>query len=91
MEIVLQWLDDLDDFLFAGLLAWERVRRGLLQVGLASALAEAAAASSDPYGIPLLGGLAAGSVTIALLGTALASLADARRRSGSPRGRTSPA
>ena len=39
MEVVLLWLDDLDDALFSVALAWERLRRVVLQVGLASALA----------------------------------------------------
>ena len=43
MEVVLLWLDDLDDALFSVALAWERLRRAVLQVGLASAVAFAAA------------------------------------------------
>ena len=39
MEVVLLWLDDLDDALFSIALAWERLRRAVLQVGLASAVA----------------------------------------------------
>jgi hypothetical protein len=42
MEIVLLWLDDLDDALFSVALAWERLRRGILKVGLLSALSLAA-------------------------------------------------
>jgi hypothetical protein len=42
MEVVLLWLDDLDDALFSVALAWERVRRAVLQVGLASAVVFAA-------------------------------------------------
>ena len=42
MEVVLLWLDDLDDALFCVALAWERLRRLVLQVGLASALLFAA-------------------------------------------------
>jgi hypothetical protein len=42
MEIVLLWLDDLDDLIFAIALIWERLRRALLQVGLAAALGLAA-------------------------------------------------
>jgi hypothetical protein len=37
MEIVLLWLDDLDDLLFSLALLWERVRRVLLQIGLGAA------------------------------------------------------
>jgi hypothetical protein len=42
MEIVLLWLDDLDDLLFCAALVWERLRRQLLQVGLAASFALAA-------------------------------------------------
>jgi hypothetical protein len=34
MEIVLLWLDDLDDLVFSSALLWERLRRRCLQVGL---------------------------------------------------------
>jgi CHASE2 domain-containing sensor protein len=39
MEVVLLWLDDLDDLLFSVALAWERLRRVVLQIGLAAAFA----------------------------------------------------
>jgi len=42
MEVVLLWLDDLDDALFSMALVWERLRRAVLTVGLASAFALAA-------------------------------------------------
>ncbi len=42
MEVVLLWLDDLDDALFSVALAWERLRRVVLKIGLASAVALAA-------------------------------------------------
>jgi len=42
MEVVLLWLDDLDDALFSLALVWERLRRAILQVGLVSALSLAA-------------------------------------------------
>lgn len=38
MERVAQLLDDLDDLLSAVPLLWERIRRALLQVGLAAAV-----------------------------------------------------
>jgi hypothetical protein len=38
MEIVLLWLDDLDDLLFAALLKWESLGRGILLLGLLAAL-----------------------------------------------------
>ena len=37
MEVVLQWVDELDDWLFAGALLWERLRTGALKLGLAAA------------------------------------------------------
>jgi hypothetical protein len=39
MEVVLLWLDDLDDMLFSVALIWERLRRVVLQIGLAAAFA----------------------------------------------------
>jgi hypothetical protein len=42
MEVVLLWLDDLDDVLFSLALAWERLRRTILKVGLTSAFGLAA-------------------------------------------------
>jgi CHASE2 domain-containing sensor protein len=37
MEVVLLWLDDIDDLLFSAALAWERLRRACLQAGLLAA------------------------------------------------------
>ena len=39
MEIVLQWLDELDDLVFAGYAVWHRLRRVSLVVALAAAVA----------------------------------------------------
>jgi uncharacterized membrane protein len=39
MEVVLLWLDDLDDVLFSAALISERLRRIVLQVGLAASFA----------------------------------------------------
>ena len=39
MEVVLLWLDDLDDVLFSVALAWERLRRVVLQIGLVASFA----------------------------------------------------
>jgi hypothetical protein len=39
MEIVLLWLDDLDDLVFSAALAWEQLRRLCLNVGLVAAFA----------------------------------------------------
>lgn len=42
MEVVLLWLDDLDDALFLLALEWERLRRLVLKVGLTASLGLAA-------------------------------------------------
>lgn len=39
MEIVLQWLDELDDLVFAGFAIWLRLRRFCLSVALTAAVA----------------------------------------------------
>jgi len=72
MEIVLLWLDDLDDLLFSMAAAWERLRRVLLQVGLGASvgLAGAELSAVATYWAPALSGVAAASVGAWLLGTA---------------------
>ncbi len=66
MEVVLLWLDDLDDFVFSAALLFESARRLALQLGLLSACAmavcELAAFGAD--WVPTLTGLAAGSVLV---------------------------
>jgi hypothetical protein len=42
MEIVLLWLDDLDDLVFCGAFLWDPLRRIALQIGLVAALVLAA-------------------------------------------------
>ena len=37
MEVVLLWLDDLDDLLFSAALLWDSLRRLLLRIGLGAA------------------------------------------------------
>jgi hypothetical protein len=39
MEVVLLWLDELDDLVFTGIVWLERIRRVCLQLGLLAALA----------------------------------------------------
>jgi hypothetical protein len=39
MEIVLLWLDELDDLVFAGFSLWGRLRRACLAVALTAAIA----------------------------------------------------
>lgn len=72
MEVVLLWLDDLDDVLFSVALLWERVRRVVLQVGLMAAFSLAA---SDEFAVarefaPLFFHVAATSVVAWFLGAA---------------------
>lgn len=73
MEVVLLWLDDLDDALFTVALAWEPLRRAVLQVGLASAFAlagsELAAVATE--WAPAFSYVAAASVSAWFLGTTL--------------------
>jgi len=71
MEVVLLWLDDIDDAVFCVALAWERVRRAVLQVGLASAIFLAAAELSAiaTAWTPAFTSVAAASVVAWLVGT----------------------
>ena len=71
MEVVLLWLDDLDDALFCVALAWERLRRLVLQVGLASALLVAATeiAAFATAWTPAFSYVAAASVVAWVVGT----------------------
>jgi hypothetical protein len=73
MEVVLLWLDDLDDVLFTMALKWERLRRLVLQIGLGASLALVGcefSANASHWG-PVLSGVAAASVGAWLLGAAL--------------------
>ena len=76
MEVVLLWLDDLDDALFSVALAWERLRRGVLQVGLASAMVVAASELSAiaTAWTPAFSGVAAASVVAWFGGTLVRAL-----------------
>jgi len=82
MEVVLLWLDDLDDALFSMALAWERLRRAVLQVGLASAIFLAAAELSAiaTAWTPAFSGVAAASVIAWLVGTLARALRDREAR-----------
>ena len=74
MEVVLLWLDDLDDVLFSTALLWERLRRVVLQIGLAASLAlagsELAAIATQQWAMAF-SGIAAASVGAWFLGAAL--------------------
>jgi len=65
MEIVLQWLDDLDDFVFTAFAVWPRIRRLCLAIALIAA--------AGLHVLPLLG-LAIGA-DVMLLEVSLAALA----------------
>jgi hypothetical protein len=85
MEVVLLWLDDLDDALFSAALLWERLRRGVLKLGLAAALAlagsELSAIATQWW--PAFSGIAAASVGAWALGATLRALYY-RRADGAP-------
>lgn len=70
MEVVLLWLDDLDDLLFSLALRWERVRRSVLQIGLGAAFALAASERFPALSelTPLLVSLSATSVAAWFIG-----------------------
>ena len=73
MEVVLLWLDELDDVLFSAALLFERLRRNVLQIGLAAAVAlagsELSAVATEWW--PAFSTVAAGSVGAWLTGAAL--------------------
>lgn len=76
MEVVLLWLDDLDDALFCVALVWEPLRHAVLSIGLASALA---LAGSELYAIathwaPAFAYVAGASVAAWFGGAALRAL-----------------
>lgn len=81
MEVVLLWIDELDDWLFAGALLWERLRRGSLQIGLVAAFTlagcEVSAAGFRAQWVPPLAAVALASVGLWLV----AAIADLTRRS----------
>ena len=82
MEVVLLWLDDLDDALFSVAPAWERLRRLVLQVGLASAIAFAATelAAIATAWTPALYYVAAASVVAWVIGTLMRAFYDRESR-----------
>jgi len=84
MEVILLWLDDLDDLLFSVALVWERLRRALLQVGLAASFGVAGSELSAiaTQWAPALAVVAAASVSVWLVGAAFHALF--YRETGSP-------
>jgi hypothetical protein len=73
LEIVLLWLDDLDDLVFALALKWESLRRVVLHVGLIAALAVATCELSvtATEWTPTFSGVAAASVALWTFGAVL--------------------
>ena len=82
MEVVLLWLDDLDDALFSVALAWEGSRRGMLKIGLASAIIVAVSELSAvaTAWTPALSGVAAASVVAWFVGTLARALHEREAR-----------
>lgn len=77
MEVVLLWLDDLDDVMFVLASVWTRLRRLCLQVGLfAAVLLAACEASLTAIGwVPSLAAVAASSVAVWTAGALLVGIA----------------
>lgn len=73
MEVVLLWMDDLDDLVFTLALKWEQLRRAVLRVGFTAALAVATCESSliATDLTPALSVVAAASVAAWFVGAAL--------------------
>lgn len=82
MEVIVQWLDDLEDLIFALPLAWERLRVWCLQIGLVAALILGAIQLSRVLiaWAPTFAGTALLSVGIWATGLAITEIADLRRQ-----------
>lgn len=76
MEVVHQWLDDLEDLIFSFVLTWERLRLRCLQVGFAAALIFLAIESFEMHTpwAPTFAWAALGSVAIWFTGLIAARL-----------------
>jgi len=87
MEVILQWLDELDDLIYSGVALWERLRAGCLWLGLLASLGVHAAARWNlPFGqLVLLINVSVFSIvtwsTITLAGRALDHRASRPRKS----------
>jgi hypothetical protein len=85
MEIVLQWLDDLDDLMHVAAFRWEALRRVCLSLGLVAA-ALLAAGEADGAAAPWLPSLAVlALLSVLVWGAGLGAFLMAMRRE---RGRT---
>jgi hypothetical protein len=82
VEVVLLWLDDLDDALFSVALVWERLRRTVLKIGLASAfgLAGVELSATATQWAPAFSYVAAASVAAWFAGAALRAFYYRERR-----------
>jgi hypothetical protein len=76
MEVVLLWLDDLDDLAFSAALKWEQARQLCLQVGLLASLTLVGCEVCMTASVwaPKLALVAAGSVAVWLLAAAVAAV-----------------
>jgi CHASE2 domain-containing sensor protein len=74
MEVVLLWLDDVDDALFSAALLWERLRRACLQAGLLAActLTVCELYLAAATWTPILAAIAMASVGVWLVSAAVA-------------------
>ena len=79
MEVVLLWLDELDDFVFGLALLWERLRRIVLQIGFGAALVVQFSPPPIAYDL-IFAGIALASVVVWLV----AVVALVRRGDGVP-------
>lgn len=75
MEVVLLWLDDLDDLVFSAALKWEQARRLCLQIGLLASftLAGCEVFMTASVWAPKLAIVAGASVAVWLLAAAIAA------------------
>lgn len=83
MEIVLQWLDELDDLVFAAFLIWLRLRRFCLAVAMITAVSlHAAPRLGVQPGVEFaLAEISLGSLAVWAFVAALSASADRTRRS----------
>lgn len=81
MEVVLQWLDELDDLVFAGFSIWGRLRRFFLAIALVAALAVPAIPGSSVAGEAVLWLLLVSLAALAGWGVVAAVSAAAERES----------
>ncbi len=81
MEVIHQWLDDLEDLIFTLVLTWERLRLRCLQAGFAAALILLTIESAEVHTpwAPTFAWAALGSVAIWFAGLIAARLRSLQR------------